>query len=85
MLLKAKGEWVVKKLYGQKSTKFLYDLMHAMQDAKQCMLAGEQPECVKEYDIPADIPPNIAKKPASPKEQAIESTSQECCDELTLR
>ena len=86
VLLKAKGEWVVKKIYGQKSTEFLHDLRHATQDAKQCMLAGEQPECVKEYVIfQLTFHPILPENLQRHRSRQSSPTSQECCDELTLR
>ena len=70
---KSKGQWVVKKVYDDPMNRVLLDLMETAHETKRSMQRGKNPECIRDYEVPQDIPKNIAQKPLPDKEKAIPS------------
>ena len=68
---KAKGEWVVKKVYKKTDMAILIALMHDVHDVKVSLSHGEAVECISNYTVPKDIPKNIATKEAPKKKDAV--------------
>ena len=73
---KAKGEWVVKKVYKKTDMAIFIALMHDVHDVKVSLSHGEAVECISNYTVPQDIPKNIATKEAPKKKICRCGTSE---------
>ena len=69
---KAKGHWVVKKLYKCTTHKFMFDLMDEVHKVRITKAQKETPQCMEEYETPK-IPRNIAREERPDKAKAIQA------------
>ena len=81
---KAKGEWVVKKVYKKTDMAILNALMHDV-DVKKSLSHGETVECICNYTMPQDIHKNIATKEAPKKKMPLRNIRLACkgCSNIT--
>ena len=67
---KAKGHWVVEKLYEQTTQKFMFDIMKEVHTVRLQAFHKLEPSCITEYSTPT-LPRNIASEEAPNKEEAV--------------